>query len=177
MSRFTTINPAEATGALAETFTAIKRAAGMIPNAYLAIGSSSPQGLEAILGVDQVVAGSAIPDADLETIRLVVSEWAGCDYCTAAHSLKARFHGLSREVITAIREGENTGNARRDVLVEFVRQVMVGKGTLSARRVSQMKLAGYTEQQLVGISLAIASTMFVSTFNRINDTVIDYPEF
>lgn len=177
MSRFTTMNPAEATGSLAQTFTSIKRAAGMIPNAYLAIGSSSPQGLEAILRVDEVVAGSAIPDEDLEMIRLMVSEWAGCDYCTAAHSLKARFHGLSREVISAIRQGNNTGNAQQDALMDFVRQIMVGRGTLSALSVSQIRLAGYSEQQLVALSLAIASTVFISTFNRINDTEIDYPQF
>lgn len=177
MSRFTTMDPTEATGLLAETFASIKRTAGMIPNAYLIIGTHSPEGLDAVLRIDEVVAQSEISDSDLETIRLVVSEWSGCRYCIAAHSLKARFYGLSHEIISSIREGSSTGDLRRDALIEFVRNIVSSKGALNSHDVELIIGAGYSERQIVEISLAIASTMFTSTVNRINDTAIDYPEF
>jgi AhpD family alkylhydroperoxidase len=177
MSRFTTMNPADASGLLAKTFSSIKSAAGMIPNAYLTIGTHSPEGLDAVLRVDEVVANSDIEDVDLETIRLVISQWAGCDYCVAAHSFKAKFHGLSREAIANIRDGGGTGNSRRDTLIEFVRQIMTRQGKVSSHDVDRFKSAGYSERQIIGISLTIASTLFISTVNRINDTAIDYPPF
>jgi hypothetical protein len=34
---------------------------------------------------------------------------------------------------------------------------------------------GYSEQQVIGVSLAIASITFGNLVNRINDTVIDFP--
>ncbi|WP_417663410.1 carboxymuconolactone decarboxylase family protein [Pseudomonas sp.] len=176
MSRLTTIDPTEATGLAAETFASIKRAAGMIPNAYLTIGTHNPEGLDAMLRLDEVVAYSGISDADLEAIRLIVSEWAGCHYSVTAHSLKAKFSGLSREAISNIREGNSTGDSRRDVLLEFVRNIMFCKGTISLSLVESIIRAGYSEHQIIGISLAIASTMFTSTVNRVNDTIIDYPE-
>ncbi|AMB88113.1 alkylhydroperoxidase [Pseudomonas agarici] len=177
MSRLTTMDPTEASGLLAETFASIKRAAGMIPNAYLTIGTHSPEGLDAVLRIDEVVAKSDISDADLEIIRLVVSEWTGCRYCIAAHSLKAHFFGLSHEITSNIREGSSTGDFRRDALVEFVRTIFSSKGALNSQSVESIIAAGYSERQIIEMSLAIASTIFISTVNRINDTEIDYPEF
>lgn len=176
MSRFTTIDPSEATGLVAETFASIKRAAGMVPNAYLTIGTHSPEGLDAVLRLDEVVAQSGISEADLEAIRLVVSDWSGCRYCIAAHSLKAKFSGLSRDIISRIREGKGTGDIRRDTLIEFVRSIVSSKGVLSLRQVESIVAAGYSERQIIGVSLAIASTVFANTVNRINDTAIDFPE-
>jgi hypothetical protein len=37
-----------------------------------------------------------------------------------------------------------------------------------------IKAAGYSDAQLVEISLAFATTVFTNVFNRINDTGIDF---
>lgn len=176
MSRLTTMEPHEATGLVAETFASIKRAAGMIPNTYLTIGTHSPEGLHAVLKLDEVVAQSEISDADLEIIRLVVSVWSGCRYGIAVHSLKAKFSGLSYDAIVRIRGGRSTEDPRRDALIEFVRNIVSSTGTLSSLDVQSIVEAGYSESQIIGISLTIAATMFINTVNRINDTVLDYPE-
>lgn len=176
MSRLTTMEPHEATGLVAETFASIKRAAGMIPNTYLTIGTHSPEGLHAALHLDEVVSRSEISDADLEIIRLVVSVCSGCRYCVAVHSLKAKFAGLSYDEILRIRGSRSTEDPRRDALIEFVRNIVSGTGTLSSLDVESIIIAGYSQSQIIGISLTIASTMFINTVNRINDTVLDYPE-
>lgn len=38
-----------------------------------------------------------------------------------------------------------------------------------------MRAAGYTERQLIEISLAIASITFTNLVNRVNDTTLDFP--
>jgi alkylhydroperoxidase family enzyme len=48
-------------------------------------------------------------------------------------------------------------------------------GTISEEEFSAIRAAGYTEAQLVDISLAITATVFTNVFNRINDTAIDFP--
>lgn len=176
MSRLTTMDPHEATGLVAETFASIKRAAGIIPNTYVTIGTHSPEGLDAVLRLDEVVAQSGISDADLEVIRLVVSVCSGCRYGVAVHSLKAKLSGLSYDVITRVRGGRSTEDSRRDALIEFVRHIVSGTGTLSALDVESIIALGYSERQIIGISLTIASTIFINAVNRINDTVLDYPE-
>lgn len=124
---------------------------------------------------DGALAGGTLSKQDQETIKLVVSEVAGCDYCAAAHSLLGKLAGLSPEALRQIRAGEPTGDAKRDALVRFVRVLQRTSGTIDEAELSAIRAAGYTDAQLVEISLAIAVTAFTNVFNRINDTTLDFP--
>ena len=97
MSRLTTIRPEEATGAAAEVFAKIKKAVGKVPNAYATIGTHSPEALSAALAFDAAVDAGTLGKADIEVIKLAVSEHVGCDYCVAAHTLKGKLAGLSSD--------------------------------------------------------------------------------
>jgi uncharacterized peroxidase-related enzyme len=175
MSRITTPTPGFGDGATAEIYAQIRKAAGGVPNTFAAIGAYRPAALKAILQADGVLAGSTLSKQDQETIKLLVSEIAGCDYCVAAHSLLGKMAGLAPEVLKQIRAGQPTGDARRDALVRFVRNLVQTRGTISEQEFSAIKAAGYTDQHLVDISLAIAVTTFTNIFNRINDTDLDFP--
>lgn len=78
-------------------------------------------------------------------------------------------------MLAQIRAGLPTGDAKRDALVRFVGKLVRTSGTISQEEFSAIKAAGYTDAQLVDISLAIAVTVFTNVFNRINDTAIDFP--
>lgn len=175
MTRLTTSTLETATGATAEVFAKIKKMVGKVPNAFATIGTHSPDGLQAIFAVDAAVTRTELSDADIETLKLVVSEGSGCDYCVAAHALKGKFSGLSPDVIAEILAGKPTGDARRDALVRFVRALVETRGTLPAAELEAFRVAGYSEHQVIGVSLAIASITFGNLVNRINDTVIDFP--
>jgi uncharacterized peroxidase-related enzyme len=175
MSRIRTPTVESAAGATAEVYAQIKKAAGSVPNTFAAIGALNPAALKAVLQADGVLAAGALSRQDQETIKLVVSEIAGCDYCVAAHSLLGKMAGLKPETLKLIRTGVPTGDAKRDALVRFVRMLQQTSGTISEEEFSAIRAAGYTEAQLVDISLAIAATVFTNVFNRINDTAIDFP--
>lgn len=175
MSRLTAIKPEEATGAAAEVFAKIRKAVGKVPNAYATIGTHSPEALGAMLGVEAVLAGGSLSKADIETIKLAVSEVAGCDYCVAAHTLTGKFAGLTPEAMKQVRAGEATGDGKRDALVRFVRTLVLTHGTVPQSDVNAVKEAGYTERQIVETALAIASITFTNLVNRVNDTTLDFP--
>jgi uncharacterized peroxidase-related enzyme len=175
MSRLTAINPEAATGAAAELFAKIKKAAGRVPNAYATVGTHSPAALGAILGVEAVLASSSLAKADIEIIKLAVSEVAGCDYCIAAHTLMGKFAGLSPEVMKEVRAGTATGDAKRDALVRFVRTLVQTHGTVAAEELDVVRAAGCSEQQVIEVALAIASITFTNLVNRVNDTTLDFP--
>jgi uncharacterized peroxidase-related enzyme len=163
-----------ATGPTAELYGQIKQAAGKVPNTFAVIGALGPAALKAILQADAVLARGSLSKQDQETIKLLVSELSGCDYCAAAHTQLAKTTGLSPSVVRQIRAGQPTGDAKRDALVRLVGKLVKTSGTLSDQDFSAIKAAGYTEQQLVDISLAIAVITFTNVFNRINDTELDY---
>ena len=48
-------------------------------------------------------------------------------------------------------------------------------GTVSDAEFAAIRAAGYSDAQLVEISLAFATTVFTNVFNRINDTTLDFP--
>ena len=175
MERIVTPAPESATGAAAAVFANIQKAAGYVPNCYAAVGSLKPAALKAILQADGVLAASTLSTRDKETVKLVVSEAAQCDYCIAAHSQLGARAGLDPQDILRIRAGEPTGDTKRDALVQFVRTLAGGRGTVSDAQFAAIKSAGYTDAQLVDISLAMAITSFTNVFNRINDTPLDFP--
>ena len=175
MSRINTRPVESATGATAEVYAQIKQAAGKVPNTFAAIGALNPEALKAVLAADGVLAAGSLSAEDRETINLVVSEVSGCDYCVAAHSLLGKLAGLKPEALKQIRAGQPTGETKRDALVRFVRALQENSGTISAETYAAIRAAGYSEAELVDISLAIATTVFTNVFNRINDTTIDFP--
>jgi len=176
MTRIATPPVASATGATAEVYAQIKKAAGSVPNTFATIGAHGPAALKAILNADGVLAAGSLSKQDQETIKLVVSEAAGCDYCVAAHSLLGKMAGLSPDVLAALRGHKPTGDGKRDALAQFVRKIVRTSGTLREEELAAVKAAGYTDAQIVDISLAIAVTVFTNVFNRINDTAIDFPK-
>src|SRR5262249_47558472 len=133
-----------ATGATAEVFAQIRKATGKVPNTFAAIGALGPEVLEAVLHADWVVlASSTLSKQDRETIKLVVSEVAGCDYCVAAHSLLGKLAGLKPDVLKQLRDGLPSGDAKRDALAHFVRTLASTTGTISADEFAAIKAAGY----------------------------------
>ncbi len=175
MSRIPTPALESATGATAEIYAQIKKAVGKVPNTFAAIGAHDPAALKAVLQADAVLAKSTLSKQDQETINLVVSENAGCHYCVAAHSLLGKLAGLKPETLKQIRVDQPTGDAKRDALARLVRTLVRTSGEISDEEFSAIKAAGYTDAQLVDISLAFAVITFTNVFNRINDTAIDFP--
>jgi uncharacterized peroxidase-related enzyme len=175
MSRIKTPAVETATGATAEVYSQIRKTAGQVPNTYAAIGALAPAALNAILAADGVLTAGSLSKQDQETIKLLVSEIAGCDYCVAAHSLLGKMSGIKTDTLKRIRAGELIGDARHDALTSFVRTLQQTRGTISEDAYSAIRAAGYNDAQLVEIVLAITIISFTNLFNRVNDTDIDFP--
>ena len=175
MSRLATPNLESDTGPSGQLYAQIKKAVGRVPNAYAAIAAHHPAALKAMIAADAVLAAGSLPKRDQEIIKIVVSAVGGCDYCVAAHTQLGQHAGLKPDVLGHIRNNEPTGDARYDALARFVRKLARTSGTVSAEDFAAIKAAGYSDAQLVEISLAFSIIVFTNVFNRINDTDIDFP--
>lgn len=175
MSRLSVPNLEFDNGPSGRVYGEIKKAIGLVPNTFAAIAAHGPAALKAVLAADAVLAQGSLSKRDQEVIKLVISEAAGCDYCVAAHSHLAKLAGLPPETIRKIRDHYLTGDARSDALIGFVRKLARSGGTVSDASFAAIRAAGYSDAQLVEISLAFAVTVFTNVFNRINDTEIDFP--
>lgn len=113
MSRLPVPKIENATGATAEIYAQIKKSIGNVPNTYAAIGAHGPAALKAVLAADAVLESGNLSKRDQETIKVVISGVAGCDYCVAAHSLLGKLAGLKPEELKNIRSGSPTGDDKR----------------------------------------------------------------
>lgn len=176
MSRIAIPAISDATGATADVYARVRKiAGGSVPNLFAALGHLAPATLNAALDAEGALASSSLSKQDLETIKLLISEQTGCDYCVAAHVMLGKMTGLSPAALKQIRIGQPTGDVRRDALIRFVRTLQSTPGTIGDDELAAIRAAGYSDTQLAEISLAIAMTIFTNTFNRINDTDIDFP--
>lgn len=176
MSRITVPAVDSAVGATAEVYARVRKiAGGSIPNLFAALGHVAPATLTAVLGAEGAIATGSLSKQDVETIKLLVSELTGCDYCVAAHVMLGKMAGLSPDTVRQIRAGQPTGDAKRDALIRFVSTIQKTSGTLSAEAFSAIRGAGYNDAQLADIALTIGLTVFTNTFNRVNDTDVDFP--
>jgi uncharacterized peroxidase-related enzyme len=175
MSRLSVPNLESDTGPSGQVYAQIKKAIGSVPKAFAAIAAHGPAALKSILAADAVLAAGTLTKRDQEVIKLVISATGGCDYCVAAHNYLAQLAGVKPDALKQIRDGQASGDAKRDALIRFVRKLAQSSGTVSAEDFAAIKAAGYSDAQLVDISLAFATTVFTNVFNRINDTEIDFP--
>src|SRR5260370_17417474 len=95
MSRIDTPTVESATGATAEIYAQIKKAAGSVSNTFAAIGALNPAALKAVLQADSVLAAGSLSRQDQETIKLVVSEIPACASSAPPHSLLAKMPTLT----------------------------------------------------------------------------------
>jgi AhpD family alkylhydroperoxidase len=86
MARLNVVTPALANGQTKELYEVIKRAVGAVPNIYQGVGNSAAA-LEGVLHIGEVLKKAQLSAAEIEAIKLAVSQAYGCNYCLAAHSL------------------------------------------------------------------------------------------
>lgn len=166
---------AETTGHAAQLFAAIKAAVGMVPNAYVGIGSNSPHALEAGLNLDAALKKGSLSGREIEVVKLAVSDVAECEYCLAAHTMIGKMQGFDAATMLALRRGQASGDAKLDALSSFARTLVETRGAVPANVLDDVRNAGYTDAQIVDAMLAITSVTFTNLFNRVNGTALDFP--
>ncbi len=175
MSRINT--PANIADAPAESqpmLAAVNKQLGVVPNMIRLI-SNSPQALEAYLGIGAALGKGALPHATRERIALAVAEINGCSYCLSAHTyLGKKLAGLDDAEISANRSGASN-DPQADAAVHFAATLVHERGRISEADLAAVKLAGFTDGQLLEIILHVALNTFTNYVNEALQTEIDFP--
>jgi uncharacterized peroxidase-related enzyme len=153
---------------------AVKAQLGSVPNMFRLI-SSSPQALEGYLGMSGALGKGALPAATRERIALAVAEVNGCNYCLSAHSyLGKNIAKLDDAEITANRSGASN-DPKADAAVRFAAKVAVARGHITDADFAAVRLAGYSDAQIVEMVQHVALNTWTNYFNEVFQTEIDFP--
>lgn len=153
---------------------AVNAQLGVVPNMFRLI-STSPQTLEAYLGVSSALGKGALPAATRERIALAVAEVNNCNYCLSAHTyLGKNLAKLDDAEITANRNG-TSNDSKADAAVRFAAKIARERGQVSDADLAAVKLAGYSDAQLLEVIMHVAINTFTNYVNEVLGTEIDFP--
>jgi len=153
---------------------AVVKQLGTAPNLFRLV-ATSPQALEGYLALSGALAKGALPAQTRERIALAIAEINGCDYCLSAHSyLGKNLAKLDDAEIAANRSGASN-DPKADAAVRFAASIARSRGHIGNADFSAVKLAGYTDAQIVEIVQHVALNTWTNTFNNVFQTDIDFP--
>ncbi len=153
----------------------VKKMLGSVPNMFR-ITANSPAALTGYLGLNSGLAKGTLSPQTRERIALAVAQINGCDYCLSAHTyLGKNVAKLDDAEIAANRRG-GSSDPKADAAVRFAAKLVEARGQVSDADVSSVKMAGYTEGEIVEIVTHVALNTLTNYLNEALDTPIDFPE-
>jgi uncharacterized peroxidase-related enzyme len=153
---------------------AVAKQLGSAPNLFRLV-ATSPQALEGYLGLSGALGKGSLPPATRERIALAVAEVNDCDYCLSAHTfLGKNLAKLDDAEMTANRNGASN-DPKADAAVRFAAKVARERGHIVDADFAVIRLAGYTDAQIVEIVLHVALNTWTNYFNEVFQTEIDFP--
>lgn len=147
---------------------------GMVPNMYAAMAN-----LPALLdtynhGYGKFRAEAGFTPVEQEVVFLAISRFNGCHYCVAAHSFVGDMMSkVPAEVTDAIRDGRPVPDARLEALRAFTHIMTESRGNPTPAQAGAFLDAGYTEEHILGIVLAISVKVISNYSNHIFHTELD----
>jgi uncharacterized peroxidase-related enzyme len=153
---------------------AVKKQFGIVPNLFRLV-STSPAALEGYLGLSAALNKGALPAQTRERIALAVAEINGCNYCLSAHSyLGKNLAKLDDAEIAANRAG-TSNDPKADAAVRFAAKVARERGHVGEDDLRTVKLAGYSDAQVIEMVLHVALNTWTNYINEVAKTDIDFP--
>lgn len=173
MSRLTVPARDAVPAASAPLLDAVEKSLGVVPNLFRLVGQS-PAALEGFLGLNGAL-GKALDAKTRERIALAVAQANGCDYCLSAHTyLGLNLAKIDPAEIARNRAG-HSNDVKADAAVVFATKVVASRGRVSDGDIAAVKLAGFSEAQIVEIVALVAVNVLTNYVNNVAETDIDFP--
>lgn len=152
---------------------AVSNQLGVVPNLFRLVGQS-PAALGGLLGLNGAL-GKALDAKTRERIALAVAQSNGCDYCLSAHTYLGLNLAKIDETEIALNRQGRSGDAKANAAVAFARRVAETKGQATDADLAAVKVAGFTEAQVIEIVALVALNVLTNYVNNVAQTDIDFP--
>lgn len=173
MPRLNVVEPDAAPDKVKTLYDDVQQEFGNVFNVFKGL-ANAPIALEAYIALERLIAAGTLSPAEQETVRLTASQFNGCQYCLAAHSLTASMKGLSNDEILGIRRG-TPSDPKLAALVRFTQRVLETKGSVSDAEIEAVRAAGYADEHIAEVVTILAQKTLSNYFNHIHDTPLDIP--
>lgn len=173
MQRIPALDPSTASAEVRATLDGVKAKLGMVPKLFLTM-SRAPSVLNGYLAFSGAAGQGELPNKLREQIALVTAQTNGCDYCASAHQALGKMAGLKPEEIACSFRGESS-DPKAQAALSFAKAVLAKRGTVSDAELAAVKLAGFSEPEVLEIVANVVLNIFTNYVNNVADTEIDFP--
>jgi uncharacterized peroxidase-related enzyme len=174
MSRIPTVDPADATGAVAEMLADVQASLGTIPN-LTRVMATAPAVLDGYLALSAALGKGRLNAGTRERIAVAVADANECDYCLAAHSyIGTNLAKLSNDEIAAARRFHST-DPKADAVLRLAHAVVRDLGAIPDEALTAARDAGITDGEILETVAHVALNYFTNAINRLAHTDVDFP--
>lgn len=153
-------------------FDTLQKKLGFIPNLY-AYMAKSEHTLGNYLSFQNST--STLNSKEKEVVNLVTSQVNECNYCLSGHTISSKMNGFSNEEILEIRRGRAPFNEKLDALARFTTSVVTNRGKISDETKNAFFNAGFTEANLVDVTMLIGIRTITNLIHNLTKFDIDFP--
>ncbi|WP_441003090.1 carboxymuconolactone decarboxylase family protein [Pseudocolwellia agarivorans] len=150
------------------------KAFGMLPNLH-GVLASSPQILEAYQVLHKLFTESSFDAEELTVVWQAINVEHGCNYCVPAHTGIAHSMKVDPALTEALRNQEAMPTAKLQALLDMTLIIVRNRGHVSEEELAAFYAAGYGEQQVLEIILALSQKVISNYSNHIANTPVDAP--
>jgi uncharacterized peroxidase-related enzyme len=173
MARLPIQNVESATGSTKDTFAALQKGLGMVPN-MAKVMANSPAVLQSWVQFNGALSTSRLSAQLREQIALLTAEANACTYCLSAHSALGKMAGLNQAQIDSARH-QQSSDPRTFAALTFARAVIDRRGGVGESDIKAVRDAGFSDAEIAEIVGAVALNFFTNLFNRAFDVDVDFP--
>lgn len=153
---------------------AARKQMGAVPNMYANMANFSAMFEIYSSGYGLFRQEGGFTPAEQEVVFLTISKENSCAYCLAAHSVVADMKSKVPVAVTdAIRNGTDIPDEKLKALSLFTAVMVNKKGRPSVADVAVFLSAGYTEQHILSVILAVAVKTISNYANHLFHTPVD----
>ena len=148
---------------------------GKVSNMIKAM-ANSPIVAEIYLSIQEQLAKGKLTTEMKELIALTVAEENTCDYCFRAHAARGSKVGISIDDIQDTIRALNK-NKKIEMALLFSKELIKSKATNKNVDINMLRSVGWSDGEIAEIIAVASLNVFPNYFNKINDTLVDFPEF
>jgi alkylhydroperoxidase family enzyme len=145
---------------------------GLIPNVEAVMALSPALLATYMTGWDQF-SESSLTDAEMQIVYQTANFENNCSYCMPWHTILSENAGLSKEDVSALRNGASLSDNKHEALRVFARTLVHTNGNIAPVTLRDFLGSGYTEKNALEVILGLSIKVMSNFTNAIAQTPLD----
>ena len=145
---------------------------GQIPNVY-GVLAEAPIAVEAYDVLADLLMRSSFTPTERHVVWFTLNAYHNCHYCMAAHTFLAKGENVADEVIETARAVGRYDDPKLEGLRNFTLTLAENRGWVSPDALDAFLAAGFSQQNVLEIVVAIAHKVVSNYTNHIVETPVD----